>query len=420
MTETAGPLKVLLVADLYYPPTLGGSAIAMRRLAHGLAALGHQVWVLAPGLKGFRHYIERDGDTVVVRCRSIPDLRVMAQPGKSTVRVPLVPDGILERTLQRFQPDVVHLQLPGYSGAIAIRQCRKRAIPLIATCHSIPENYWSPRDKDSTVFRAVQEGIWEVILGLLEQCDIVCAPSITACDLLHEHGLVKQAIPVSNGVDLHVYHPPGSEDERLALKRRFGFPVDRPTILYAGRFAAEKRVDVLIEAMPKVLERTPAFFGFTGQGMVDIKHELAERGLSEHAGFTGLLDDQAMPLVYRAADVFVLPSEAELQGLVLLEAAASGLPLVAANCLAIPEVVHHGVNGYLHVPGDADDLAERLAAVAADPELRRKLGAAGLEIVKPHSIDACIRQYEDIYREVLARVRTPAWQGALARPETQL
>ncbi len=403
MTQETDSLKVLLVADLYYPPTLGGSAIAMRRLAHGLAALGHQVWVVAPGLKGLRHYIERDGDTVVVRCRSIPDLRVMASPSRSTVRVPLVPDGILERTMDRFQPDIVHLQLPGYSGAVAIGLCRKRGIPVVATCHSIPDNYWSPKDKESTVFRVVQEGIWDVILGLLDQCDMVCAPSITACDLLHGHGLVKQAIPVSNGVDLLVYHPAASESDREALKRRFGFPLDRPTILYAGRFAAEKRVDVLIDAMPKVLARTPAYFGFVGQGMVDIKQQFEERGLTGNAGSTGLLDDQAMPLVYRAADIFVLPSEAELQGLVLLEAAASGLPLVAANCLAIPEIVRHGVSGFLHVPGDSDDLADRLVALAADPALRHRLGQAGLEVVKPHSLQACIKQNEEVYREVLAR-----------------
>jgi len=118
---------------------------------------------------------------------------------------------------------------------------------------------------------------------------------------------------------------------------------------------------------------------------------------------TGLLDDQAMPLVYRAADIFALPSEAELQGLVLLEAAASGIPLVGANALAIPEIVHHGVNGYLHVPGDADDLADRLTALAADAGLRQRLGTAGLDVVRPHSIDACIRQNEDVYQMVLER-----------------
>jgi glycosyltransferase involved in cell wall biosynthesis len=333
----------------------------------------------------------------------MPDLRVISSPGKSTIRVPLLPDGILERTMDRLQPDIVHVQLPGYAGAIATRLARKRQIPAVATCHSIPENYWSPKDRDGAVFKAVQEGLWDVILGLLEQCDVVCAPSITACDLLHAQGLTKQAIPVSNGVDLQVYHPPGSQHEREALKRRFGFPLDVPTILYAGRFSPEKRVDVLLDAIPRVLSSVSAFFAFTGQGVLDIRTELTARGSLDRTGFTGLLDDQAMPLVYRAADVFVLPSEAELQGLVLLEAAASGLPLVGADALAIPEIVRHGVNGFLHVPGDPADLASHLAALAGDAALRSRLGAAGMEMVKPHAIDACIRQNEDVYREVLSR-----------------
>lgn len=396
-------LKILLVADLYYPPTLGGSAIAFRRLAHGLAARGHEVWVVAPGVKGFRHYVERDGQTTVVRCRSIPDLRLISAPGKTTVRVPLLPEGILERTLERVQPDVVHLQAPGYAGAIAIRQCRKRGIPVVATCHSIPENYWSPKDKGSNVFKAVKDGLWEVILGLLEQCDLVCAPTVTACDLLHDNGLIRQAIPISNGIDLQIYCPPSSEQEARALKERFGFPLDRPTVLYCGRFSAEKRLEVLLDAIAGIVARTPAHFAFVGTGSIDIAAEFESRGLRGAASVVGLLDDQNMPLVYRAADVFALPSEAELQGLVLLEAAASGLPLVGANALAIPEIVHHGVNGYLHVPGDSQDLADRLADLLADPELRREMGRRGLELVSRHAIPESIRQYEEVYREAISR-----------------
>ncbi|MBI6545715.1 MAG: glycosyltransferase [Cyanobacteria bacterium NC_groundwater_1444_Ag_S-0.65um_54_12] len=403
MSELAGSLKILLVTDLYYPPTLGGSAIAMRRLAHGLAARGNQVWVLAPGLKGLRHYIERDGETVVIRCRSLPDLRLTMRPSKSTVRVPLLPDGILERVLERYQPDIVHLQLPGYAGAIASRLARKRHIPAIATCHSIPENYWSPKDKGSTVFRAVQEGIWDVIVALLESCDVICAPSITACDLLHAQGLSKQAIPISNGVDLQVYHPVSSEEEKKALKQRFNFPSGVPTILYAGRFAADKRIDLLLDAIPQVLARTAAHFGFTGSGNIAIKEELMARGVRDHITITGLLDDQSMPLVYRAADLFVLPSEAELQGLVLLEAAASGLPLVGANALAIPEIIRHGENGYLHAPGDHEDLADRLIRLCEEPALRATMGRASLQLVQQHSIPYSVQQYEEIYREAITQ-----------------
>lgn len=380
----------------------------MRRLAHGLAARGHEVWVIAPGTHGFRHYVERDGETVVIRCRSIPDLRLAMGPGKSTVRFPLLPDGIVERTLDRFKPDIVQLQLPGWAAAIAARLARKRGIPVIATCHSIPENYWAPKDKASPVFKAVEEGLWEMILLLLESCDVVCAPTVTACDLLHLHHLDKQAIPISNGVDLLVYRPAANPEEKIALKRRFGFPLDRPTVLYAGRFAPEKRVDVLINAMPLVLASAPAFFAFVGQGVIDIKGELEAKDLGDHCGFTGLLDDQSMPLVYRAADAFVLPSEAELQGLVLLEAAASGLPLVGANALAIPEIIHHGENGYLHVPGNAADLALRLIKIVSDSSLRAAMSDRGLELVEKHAISESIRQYEEVYLEALSRAVTKA------------
>ena len=399
-------MKILLVADLYYPPTLGGSAIAFRRLAHGLALQGHEVWVIAPGLKGFRHYVERDGQTVVIRCRSIPDLRIISAPGKTTVRVPLIPDGIIERTLDRFKPDVVHLQAPGYAGVIAVRLARKRNIPLVATCHSIPENYWNPKDKGSNVFKAVKDGLWDMILAMLEPCDLVCAPTVTACDLLHENGLARQAIPISNGIELDRYTPPASEAEVRQLRSRFGFPQDRPVVLYCGRFSPEKRVDVLLDAIPSVLRRVPAHFAFVGTGTIDIAGELESRGLAGVGTLTGLLDDQAMPLVYRAADAFVLPSEAELQGLVLLEAAASGLPLVGANALAIPEIVHHGVNGYLHVPGNAEDLADRLADLLVDPELRRAMGRRGLDLVAKHAISESIKQYEEVYREAISRIAT--------------
>ncbi|MBU6429927.1 MAG: glycosyltransferase family 4 protein, partial [Cyanobacteria bacterium REEB65] len=206
---------------------------------------------------------------------------------------------------------------------------------------------------------------------------------------------------ISNGIDLQIYCPPSSEAERQALKRRFGLPLETPTVLYCGRFSDEKRLDVLLDAIPMALDRQTAHFAFVGTGSIDIQAAIAQRGLESRASVLGLLDDQNMPLVYRAADVFVLPSEAELQGLVLLEAAASGLPLVGANTLAIPEIIHHGVNGYLHVPGDSADLAERIADLVQDTQLRAQMGAKSLELVAKHSIPESIRQYEEIYRAAI-------------------
>jgi glycosyltransferase involved in cell wall biosynthesis len=91
--------------------------------------------------------------------------------------------------------------------------------------------------------------------------------------------------------------------------------------------------------------------------------------------------------------------------MVLLEAAASGLPLVGANALAIPEIVHHGENGFLHVPGQPKDLAARLVALLSDEALRTRMGARSLELVQHHSLDESLTQMETIYRDLVDRCR---------------
>ncbi|MNY42656.1 Alpha-D-kanosaminyltransferase [compost metagenome] len=154
--------------------------------------------------------------------------------------------------------------------------------------------------------------------------------------------------------------------------------------------------------MPKVLSQTQCHFLFMGAGALDVKGMVAGMGLSEHATFTGLVDDQSLPLVYRAADMLVLPSESELQGMVLLEGAASGLPLIGANALAIPEIVHHGDNGFLHQPGSSDDLAERIICLVEDSALRQQYGERSTALVQHHALDACIGQMESIYEEMIA------------------
>ena len=96
------------------------------------------------------------------------------------------------------------------------------------------------------------------------------------------------------------------------------------------------------------------------------------------------------------------PSESELQGIVLLEGAASGLPLIGADALAIPEIITHGENGFLHRPGDADDLAARTVCLARDPALRARLGAAGIRRAQAHALPACVAQMEMVYEAALA------------------
>jgi glycosyltransferase involved in cell wall biosynthesis len=399
-------MKLLLVADQYYPPTLGGSAITIRRLAHGLAERGHDVTILAPGTQGLRNYVERDGQTTVVRARAVPALHLATNTNKdSAPRLTILPESLVEHTIESLRPDLVQLVTPTIMGSAALKNARRLGIPVVASNHGIPDNLIPFKvDRDWLAYKIFDNVYWSEVISFLNQVDFVTAPTNLACDMLTERGLDKQPVPVSNGVDLNVFCPP-APGEKERLKARFKLPGDRPIVLYAGRLALEKRLDVLLDAMPKVLEATQCHFLFMGAGALDVKGMVAGLGLSAHATFTGLVDDQALPLVFRAADMLVLPSEAELQGMVLLEGAASGLPLIGANALAIPEIVHHGSNGFLHQPGSADDLAERIIALVDNDEMRAKFGQRSVELVQHHALDACIGQMESIYFEVIAQHR---------------
>ena len=394
------PLHVMVVADQYYPPTLGGSAISARRLAAGLASRGHRVTVLAPST-GFQDYVEFDQGTTVLRRRSLPALHLWKHTDRHQIRAALFPDSFVTRAIRVLSPQIVHIQVPALMGAAAVRVARELDIPVVATLHALPENVVPTRDKGSLLFRAVSALFWEEVISFCDRCDVVTAPSHTACRLLEEHGLRRRAIPTSNGVDTTIFRPPRDPAEKLGARRRLGLPLDPPLVLYAGRLAAEKRLDVLVEAMARVLQERRAHLVLAGSGSTEIEQLAHALGIGHAVTFTGRIDDDLFPLVYRAADIFALPSEAELQGIVLLEAAASGLPLVGARVYAIPEIVQHGVNGLLHQPGDADDLAQCLGYLIDHSAVRQHMGERGRALAAQHSLPNLLVQWERLYRQAL-------------------
>ena len=405
---TSSPkLNLLLVADQYFPPTLGGSAITIRRLAHGLAERGHEVTVLAPGLRGFRTYEEQDGKTRVIRTRSVKVAVMSARKSSSAPRLAVLPDGVIRRVIEDLRPDLVQVVTPTVMGGSAWKHARRLSIPVVASNHGISDNLIPfPYKREWSAYKLWDAVYWNEVVHFLSQCDFVTAPTNLACDMLTERGLSLQPVPISNGVDLSRFSVP-SADARREAKLKFDLPTDRPILMYVGRLAVEKKIEVLLDALPDVFARTDCHMVFVGSGALDVKGMVAERGLSDRVSFTGLIDERSglLPLVYQAADVFVLPSDTESQGMVLLEAAACGLPLVGANALAIPEIVHHGENGFLHAPGQSADLSSRLVTLLTDESLRARMGAKSRELVQHHSLDKSISQMETIYQELVARRR---------------
>ncbi len=214
--------------------------------------------------------------------------------------------------------------------------------------------------------------------------------------MFKEHGLHVPVTAISNGIDTSRFTP---LNDGTYLKQRFHIP-DKSIVLYTGRINEEKSLDVLIRAIPIVLKRSDAHFVFVGSGgnyrqwLMALAKKL---GVSRNTSFIDFLSDTDFPNIYSLADVFVMPSEAELQSIVTLEALASGFPIVAVDKGAVPELVTPG-NGILSPAKDSLQMAHAIIKILTDDSLRCTMGRKSLEIVKHHTMDSVRAQYEKVYR----------------------
>lgn len=151
----------------------------------------------------------------------------------------------------------------------------------------------------------------------------------------------KEIHVVSCGVDLQKFQP---KQNANLIRQRYKIP-DKPILLYAGRLDKEKNLSIAIKAFYKTRQSIDAHFVLTGRGaeLQRLKKLVQTLNLTEHVTFTGYLSDTEYPLIYSLANCFVNPGTAELQSIVALEAIASGLPLIAAKAMALPELVKEGV-----------------------------------------------------------------------------
>jgi len=388
-------MKIILATEAYYP-LIDGGAVAEHHLALGLAQRGHEVHILAPS-ENFTDYKEEDNGTTIHRFASFPIPFV-----KNDHRLAFLPAGKINKLLKQINPDVVHIHNPFPIGKATLAYCLKNKVPVVATNHWLPENITTFMAK----FRFLNnmdflvKMNWKFIADFHNKCQYVTSPTQTAVDLMLQNGLVAPNRAVSNGVDLSVFNP---VLDATPLRVRLGIP-DKPIALYAGRLSGEKHVDVFVRAMPAVLAKCDVHFviGGNGREKAALQEAVAELGISDRVTFPGFLEDPEFPLLYRMGSIFVMPSICELQSITTLEAMASGLPVVAANKYALPELVKPNENGFLFEPGDSETLAQHLITMFQDNAKREAMGQESLRIVSAHSIEASLSNYEALYQKVQA------------------
>ncbi|MBX7442653.1 MULTISPECIES: glycosyltransferase [unclassified Arthrobacter] len=381
------PLTILIAADTY-PPHVNGAAQFGYRLAKGMTARGHNVHVLACRDGKGKSFTEFRDEATVHRLRS------HSVPTHDTFRIcfPWEIKKEISLLFDRVKPDVVHIQSHYMIGEHVLYEAVKRGVRVVATNHFMPENL-NPFLPFPQWFKDIIGRIsWKDMGKVMGQADVITTPTPLAAKAMHEHAFLRKVLPLSNGIDSTAYELlPGEHIE----------PHPHPTVLFAGRLAEEKHVDVLIRAISKTPRELNVHLEIVGGGEVrESLEDLVQRlGLGDRVKFLGLASDADLRRAYIRADLFCMPGTAELQSLVTLEAMSASTPVVLADAMALPHLVRDGRNGYLFTPNDSDDLAKKITQVLELPKDEQlAMGRASREMVEPHSIQGTLQTFEDLYR----------------------
>ncbi len=384
-------MKILLVTESYWPNADGG-ALFERRLVLGLINRGHKLSVWTPGTK-LSSYDEQDGAYTIHREKSV---RFIVNP---KYRVSYWPFLRARKLIRAERPDVIHIHNFWFLGLSAMWWAKRYRIPIIATNHFMPENALLNLRFLRPVAKPAGRMVWSYLVKLHNRCNFVTSPTQTAVNLLLKHGLTAPVEAITNGIDTNVFKP---DLDTTAVQEKYRLPKDQPIILYLGRVDGEKRLDLLVSAITEV--KPPAHLVIAGFGVAQktLEQQAAKLGITDRVTFTGYIDEDDKAAIYNTATVFAISSPAELQSIVLLEAMASALPLVAVDVAALSELCRNGENGYLFTRDDWHALAAALNHLLANPRLAHRFGQASRRIVEQsHSTNYTFDRYEAAYERLV-------------------
>ncbi|MBC9936356.1 MULTISPECIES: glycosyltransferase [unclassified Leucobacter] len=382
-TET--PLRILLACDTFLPDVNGAARFA-ERLAAGLVRDGHEVHVAAPsmGHGAAGTFVEEiEGERVTVHrwasFRWYPhDWLRFVLPWRARYRS--------RQLLDALQPDVIHLQSHVIIGRGLAIEGAKRGIRIVATNHVMPENVLDFTLLPHFAIQSFIKWAWRQADKILRLASAVTTPTKRAAEFLERNTSIRGVRPVSCGLRASDYTP--SFAERSEQR-----------VVFVGRLTMEKQIDVILRAVARLGANVKLDLVGGGDQRKNLERLAHELGIDDRVVFHGRVSDQQLRATLTNGSVFAIASIAELQSIATLEAMASGLPILAADAMALPHLVEEGKNGYLFTPGDDAELARRIAEILELPHADYvRMQEASLEAVKVHDIERTLATFESLYR----------------------
>ncbi|MBN1332949.1 MAG: glycosyltransferase [Synergistales bacterium] len=378
-------MNILMMTNTYLPH-VGGVARSVELTTRELRSRGHRVLVVAPEFEGMP---SEEND--VVRIPAIQHFN----GSDFSVKVPV--PGLLKKHLDHFNPEIVHAHHPFLLGSTAVRVATQREIPLVFTYHTNYEQYThyvpgnSPRMKQFAI---------QLAKGYCNLCDHVIAPSESIMEILRQRGVKTHIISIPTGIITEKFR----RGDGQAFRSRLGIPEKAFLVGYVGRLAPEKNLEFLATSARTFMSRnTDSYFLVVGSGPSSrkIRDIFRTGGIEDRLYLAGTLENEELVNAYHSMDVFIFASRSETQGMVLAEAMATGLPVVALDAPGVREVVRDGKNGKLLFQDShelfATSLEEIYVLKEKDIQLFRDNARATSEEL---SLSRCVDRLMEVYAGV--------------------
>ncbi len=385
-------MNIGIFTDTYHPQ-INGVVTSIRTLEKELNKRGHKVFIFTVTNPNARKATSR-----VFRLPSMPFIFL------PSYRVGVLYSPQAEKIVKQLNLDIIHTQTEFSLGLFGKFLSKKLRIPIVHTYHTMYEDYVHYISK-GTLSKFTPKVAKELSRLFCNRCDAVIAPTTKVEEVLREYGVKEHIEVIPTGINLEPFKKANyAPEEILDAKKQYGIADTDSVILFVGRLAKEKSIDVIIREMPALLQKLPtAKLLIVGDG--PIRKELQTLAASVHAEesiiFAGEQPWEQIGKFYQLGDVFVSASVTETQGLTFAEAMAAHMPVVAKRDKNLEGMIEDKVNG--RVFDQNDQLANILYELLTHKEESAKIAQKAYDMIKPFSADFFGEHVEKLYISLLQK-----------------
>jgi glycosyltransferase involved in cell wall biosynthesis len=383
MNKTNKKLKIGFFTDTY-KPQINGVVSSVESFRLELEKQGHKVYVYCPKIKN-----EKSGKKII-RFRSV---KFFFQP-EYYISLPFSRKAI--EYLWQNDLDIVHAHTPFSLGQLGYYYSVIKKVPFIHTYHTLYPEYVKTYIMKGKVL--TPQMVKKLSAAFSNRCDLTIAPSEKIKKLLRSYGAENPIKVLPTGLDLEEF----KTVKKNNFRKKYSINENDKVLIYVGRLAKEKNIAFLIKAMAELKKTDNIKLLLVGDGpdTENLKILTKKLNLQKEIIFTGYFTKKQAIKAYQASDLFVFASKTDTQGMVILEALACGLPVVAIKDLAFTTMVRQGINGFL-VRENKKIFARQVLTILNDKKLYNKMATNALKIAQEFSIDKIINQLISYYNQLI-------------------